>query len=75
LIKKLIPLFLLLAMPGCNPQPAPAMPKETFMPIRFLALGDSYTIGEGVPEADRWPNQLTVRLRGNGYDTEIAIIA
>lgn len=28
----------------------------------FLALGDSYTIGEGVPEAGRWPMQLAARL-------------
>ncbi|MGH8155419.1 MAG: SGNH/GDSL hydrolase family protein, partial [Rhodanobacteraceae bacterium] len=28
------------------------------MPRRFLALGDSYTIGEGVAAADRWPVQL-----------------
>ncbi|MEX1827976.1 SGNH/GDSL hydrolase family protein [Luteibacter sp. CQ10] len=28
----------------------------------FLALGDSYTIGEGVPEAGRWPVQLAHRL-------------
>jgi lysophospholipase L1-like esterase len=29
---------------------------------RFLALGDSYTIGESVAVADRWPNQLAVKL-------------
>jgi lysophospholipase L1-like esterase len=28
----------------------------------FLALGDSYTIGEGVAEAERWPNQLAAPL-------------
>ena len=28
--------------------------------IRFLALGDSYTIGEGVSPQERWPNQLGV---------------
>jgi len=28
----------------------------------FLALGDSYTIGEGVADAERWPNQLAARL-------------
>lgn len=33
---------------------------------RFLALGDSYTIGESVAEADRWPNQLARVLRGRG---------
>ena len=27
-----------------------------------MALGDSYTIGTSVPEADRWPNQLVARL-------------
>jgi len=30
---------------------------------RFLALGDSYTIGESVAVVDRWPNQLAVQLR------------
>lgn len=29
---------------------------------RYLALGDSYTIGESVAEADRWPNQLAKKL-------------
>jgi lysophospholipase L1-like esterase len=32
----------------------------------FLALGDSYTIGEGVPEAGRWPVQLADLLRARG---------
>ncbi len=32
----------------------------------FLALGDSYSIGEGVPEASRWPVQLVERLRERG---------
>lgn len=42
----------------------------------FLALGDSYTIGEGVPEAGRWPNQLAARLRAQGVDcAEPRIIA
>jgi lysophospholipase L1-like esterase len=32
----------------------------------FLALGDSYTIGEGVPVDGRWPVQLVARLRDRG---------
>ena len=32
----------------------------------FLALGDSYTIGEGVDEHERWPVQLAKTLRGRG---------
>lgn len=34
----------------------------------FLALGDSYTIGEGVAESERWPMQLVDRLRAEGCD-------
>lgn len=30
--------------------------------LTYLALGDSYTIGEGVDESDRYPNQLVKRL-------------
>lgn len=32
----------------------------------FLALGDSYTIGEGVADAGRWPMQLAACLRELG---------
>lgn len=30
---------------------------------KFLALGDSYTIGESVAESERWPNQLAAKLK------------
>ena len=33
---------------------------------RFLALGDSYTIGEGVSADERWPAQLAARLGAEG---------
>lgn len=33
----------------------------------FLALGDSYTIGEGVAEDGRWPAQLAARLSAEGF--------
>jgi lysophospholipase L1-like esterase len=35
------------------------MQKKSF---KYLALGDSYTIGESVTEKDRWPNQLAEKL-------------
>ncbi|MDY0021629.1 SGNH/GDSL hydrolase family protein [Arenimonas caeni] len=35
-------------------------------PIRYLALGDSYTIGEAVEEDGRWPAQLAAGLRARG---------
>jgi lysophospholipase L1-like esterase len=34
--------------------------------LRHLALGDSYTIGEGVAEDSRWPVQLARALRSEG---------
>jgi lysophospholipase L1-like esterase len=42
---------------------------------RYLALGDSYTIGESVLEADRWPNQLAGLLADQGIQTEVTTIA
>lgn len=38
--------------------------------ITYLALGDSYTIGEGIDSADRWPVRLTLALRGEGVPLE-----
>jgi lysophospholipase L1-like esterase len=36
--------------------------------IDYLALGDSYTIGESVAERERWPVRLAEQLRFDGYD-------
>lgn len=35
-------------------------------PKTYLALGDSYTIGESVAESERWPMQLAARLVQEG---------
>jgi len=44
--------------------------------LRMLALGDSYTIGSGLPLEDSWPCQLTSQLRQNGIKiAEPVIIA
>lgn len=34
----------------------------------YLALGDSYTIGESVPVEKRWPVQLVEKLRARNYN-------
>ena len=36
------------------------------MAANYLALGDSYTIGEGAQNAERWPVQLVAQLRAKG---------
>jgi lysophospholipase L1-like esterase len=44
--------------------------------LRILALGDSYTIGESVSEAGRWPEQFASQLREQGYRiADVQIIA
>jgi len=59
---------------------APAAPTSTqeiiIMPkIRYLALGDSYTIGEKVAPRNRWPNQLAALIRNEGFEPDVTIIA
>lgn len=38
--------------------------------MKYLALGDSYTIGESVAPEERWPVQLAQQLRQQGKDVE-----
>jgi lysophospholipase L1-like esterase len=40
----------------------------------YLALGDSYTIGEGVAPDDRWPVQLVRALRARGTPIDDPVI-
>jgi lysophospholipase L1-like esterase len=71
-------LLLMVLLIGYVPaEPTPAFVSgETVMPaIRYLALGDSYTIGEGIPSPDRWPNQLAKSLQAEGIQTDLTIIA
>jgi acyl-CoA thioesterase-1 len=39
--------------------------------LRYVALGDSYTIGTSVSEPDRWPNQLVAALGGSAGPIEL----
>ena len=43
-------------------------PNANVSKYTFLSLGDSYTIGESVSEADRWSVQLAGMLRKEGTD-------
>ncbi|UOQ99052.1 SGNH/GDSL hydrolase family protein [Hymenobacter sp. 5317J-9] len=56
---------------GCaKPQVAPANASgggpAAATGLSYLALGDSYTIGEGAAAADRWPTQLAGLLTAQG---------
>jgi lysophospholipase L1-like esterase len=73
---KSILLLCFVLLVGCQPATIEADGGEKNMPIiRYLALGDSYTIGESVPAEKRWPNQLATLLEAEGIQAEVTIIA
>lgn len=53
-----------LLLAGCMQQPQGNS-------IRYVALGDSYTIGQSVSESERWPNLLTEELNTNGVNIKL----
>jgi len=74
-MKNLYFLLLAILMVSCNAtmdttsNETPDNPKYT-----YLALGDSYTIGESVRETERWPVQLTEQLRNRNYEMAAPMI-
>lgn len=48
---------------------------NTPKPVTYLALGDSYTIGESVPSASNFPNQTATLLATANFFTRPRIIA
>lgn len=50
---------------GCSKNTVKSVSQNS---LTYLALGDSYTIGESVPESERWPNQLQKALAAEGLE-------
>jgi len=63
-MKSLFAVFVLMSIFACSSSNSDSTTQmgESKRPLKYLALGDSYTIGEGVAESDRYPNQLVKRL-------------
>ncbi|HLF75417.1 MAG TPA: hypothetical protein VI524_13765, partial [Anaerolineales bacterium] len=73
-MKYIRPLYFMLLV-GCRAMPVKNTSGESQMrTIRYLALGDSYTIGESVSEGERWPDQLAELLRVDGIVVEVTVI-
>jgi lysophospholipase L1-like esterase len=67
----------ILLLAGCAPalSPTPTPMPDSSPTIRFLALGDSYTIGENVAESQRWPVQLAELIGQRTTKVDVSIIA
>jgi lysophospholipase L1-like esterase len=72
---------LLVGLAACSTVSTPSVRDGA---LRYVALGDSYTIGTSVSAADSWPSQLTARVAGlqlvanlgvNGYTSRDMIDA
>ncbi|MFK7953786.1 MAG: SGNH/GDSL hydrolase family protein [Ekhidna sp.] len=63
LTMRFITLLALFCCLSCTPKKSAMMNEKKA--ISFLALGDSYTIGEAVTRDERWPVQLTRKLRND----------
>jgi acyl-CoA thioesterase-1 len=67
---KYLSLLLILVSVSCMSQTNP--PKgEVRKTIRYVALGDSYTIGTGAEENEAWPVLLTKHLNSQNIKTEL----
>lgn len=62
-------LIILIALSMNKPQ-QPTAPRDPST-IRYIAIGDSYTIGHGVLEYERWPDILAENLRREGVNIEL----
>lgn len=45
---------------------------ETPETIKYLALGDSYTIGQSVPQDERWPVQLAAKINEESDEVHVS---
>jgi lysophospholipase L1-like esterase len=65
--------MLMLCQAGCGNLAATVSNTEQRLqagPHSYLALGDSYTIGQGVATTDRWPVLLAAALRRDGIELD-----
>ena len=79
----LITLLFTLALLSCRDQEIDPVAQQNEVPqdtvpgsaMHYLALGDSYTIGQSVDQSERWPVQLADAFSAEGSDIEVEIIA
>lgn len=69
-------LYFLLMLTACQPSSTPpSPPADSGKEIRYLALGDSYTIGTAIGKENSYASLLADSLRGEGHSVDLDIIA
>jgi lysophospholipase L1-like esterase len=71
--KIFVTLSLFVFLQSCKKQDTPVTPMPENLPqtaIRYLAIGDSYTIGERVAINERYPEQLVEALRKDNFTVQ-----
>jgi len=66
--------FMVILIFSCAKNNGSPMPTPENTTHTFLALGDSYTIGQSVLSSENFPNQTIQLLKGQGYDFNAAEI-
>lgn len=66
-----ITVLVVLFLKQCSSKSQPVQSADSKKGIRYVAIGDSYTIGLGVDKADRWPDVLTGHLINEGIDIHL----
>lgn len=61
--------IVILVVVGCSSEET-TQTQELDQPLTYLALGDSYTIGESVDSTERYPVVLVEELRANGISID-----
>jgi len=69
-MRKLILFVSFCAVLGCQNKTTSLQTSSSKNAVSYLALGDSYTIGESVATQDRWPVQLAAVLNQKGIPIE-----
>ncbi len=77
-MKQFLPIFIFFATVSSGNKYHETMMTSPAVPSRqynYLAIGDSYTIGESVPSSDNFPNQTTRMMKTDSVEVITRIIA
>jgi lysophospholipase L1-like esterase len=72
---KIVVVFIGVLALACEPRPPQGKPAAASSPARYLAIGDSFTIGTGSSPNEAFPARLVERWRSRGCAVELKNVA